>query len=318
MVDDVVEDRQSIPGQPGMAIDASGGQAYDPSKNVADLVKAKGESDDALRKENQRFFDAQLGSADKFHNFAREATEKYQNFAREAGDKYNTAIVNAETRRIDQLAQTRQEFQNTIRDMLAESVRTTSTLVSTQLVQIQATFDTRVSKLEAQAFTAAGRSSVADPAMESAMARMSSGIISLSTQTSETLAKMQAMNAEGMAKLTGTMTTMQANAAMTAGETAGSGEATAAQVRAAGMAMLREQSGHSSTQILVSAAVGVVAALSLVLSIFVAMRQPPAAPTPVYQVPGPVYQAPPSQYAPSAPAPQRYHSRGTGYHATLV
>lgn len=85
---------------------------------------------------------------------------------------FQNSLRDAETRRIDQLAQNRQEFQNTIRDMLAESVRTTSTLVSTQLVQIQATFDTRVSKLEAFQFTLAGRASVADPAMSDALGRM--------------------------------------------------------------------------------------------------------------------------------------------------
>jgi DNA anti-recombination protein RmuC len=95
-------------------------------------------------------------------------------------------LGDAETRRIDQLAQTRQEFQNTIRDMLAESVRTTSTLVSTQLVQIQATFDTRVSKLEAGAFTQAGKSSVADPALSEALARMTATMAALQSSGERT------------------------------------------------------------------------------------------------------------------------------------
>jgi acid phosphatase family membrane protein YuiD len=308
MGDDAEEDRRSVPGQPGIAVDSAGGQVVDPTKNVEDLVEAKGKSDDALRKENQRFFDAQLQSADKYHNFARDAAERYQNFAREAGDKYNSAIVNAETRRIDQLAQTRQEFQNTIRDMLAESVRTTSTLVSTQLVQIQATFDTRVSKLEAQAFTAAGRSSVNDPAIESAMSRMSAGIAALSTQTAESMNKMAGINAEAMAKIAATVSAMQSSAASTAGEHVGTGEATSAQSRTAAFELLKSQAGHSNTQIMVSMAVGVVAALGLVLSIFVAMRQPQA----------PVYQAPVYQQAPQPPSPQKYPSRGTGYRATFL
>jgi len=103
---------------------------------------------------------------------------------------FQNAQRDAETRRIDELAETRQEFQNTIRDMLAESVRTTSTLVSTQLVQIQATFDTRVSKLEAGAFTAAGRSSVQDPQTADALSRMAAGIASLSTTTTEAMNRM--------------------------------------------------------------------------------------------------------------------------------
>ena len=108
----------------------------------------------------------------------------------------------AETRRIDQLAQTRQEFQNTIRDMLAESVRTTSTLVSTQLVQIQATFDTRVSKLEAGAFTQAGKSSVADPQLADFMRMMSQNIQSIGSASTDMAAKMTSQQAEATAKLT--------------------------------------------------------------------------------------------------------------------
>ncbi len=108
----------------------------------------------------------------------------------------------SETRRIDQLAQTRQEFQNTIRDMLAESVRTTSTLVSTQLVQIQATFDTRVSKLEAGAFTQAGKSSVADPQLADFMRMMSQNIQGIGVASTDMAAKMTAQQADATAKLT--------------------------------------------------------------------------------------------------------------------
>jgi cobalamin biosynthesis Mg chelatase CobN len=302
-------DKRSMPGQPGIAVDATGGQVIDPTKNVEDLVEAKSKSDEALRRENQRFFDAQLKAADNFHNFAREANEKFSNYARESETRFQRELTSAETRRIDQLAQTRQEFQNTIRDMLAESVRTTSTLVSTQLVQIQATFDTRVSKLEAQAFTAAGRSSVADPAMESAMSRMSSGIASVATQTSDSLTKMAAANAEGIAKLTVSMAAMQASAAAAAGEQTGSGEATSAQARAAAFEILKTQVGHSSTQITVSIAVGVVAAISLVLSIFIAIRTGTQS---AYEQPRPAYREP----APNQSAPQQYRFRGTDYRVT--
>ena len=100
--------------------------------------------------------------------------------------QYQDSQRDSETRRIDQLAETRQEFQNTIRDMLAESVRTTSTLVSTQLVQIQATFDTRVSKLEAAAFTQAGRSSVSDPATANALNEMAVAVRNLNRSDDNT------------------------------------------------------------------------------------------------------------------------------------
>jgi hypothetical protein len=93
--------------------------------------------------------------------------------------------------------------------MLAESVRTTSTLVSTQLVQIQATFDTRVSKLEAGAFTAAGRSSVQDPQTSDALSRMAASISSLASTTTDAMNKTSIAAAEAMSKLTTTISSMK-------------------------------------------------------------------------------------------------------------
>jgi hypothetical protein len=258
--------------QPGPGVDRYGNQVIDPSKNVADLVEAKAKSDAELRAAEQRFLDAQLASMNKFNDYARESGEKFntfsresaekldrvrdqvergaeikfQNYAREAEARIQINRTDAETRRIDQLAETRQEFQNTIRDMLAESVRTTSTLVSTQLVQIQATFDTRVSKLEAQAFTAAGRSSVADPAIESAMTRMSQGISGLSASSADAMNKMAASNAEAMTKLTATMASMQASAAAAAGERGGKTAATTAQIVAETLRVHGETAKHGS------------------------------------------------------------------------
>jgi hypothetical protein len=130
---------------------------------------------------------------------------------------FQNAQIASETRRIDQLAQTRQEFQNTIRDMLAESVRTTSTLVSTQLVQIQATFDTRVSKLEAGAFTQAGKQSVADPAISDAITRMTLGLTRVKTESDDAFARMAASNTEQTAKLTNAIAAMGQAGANTTG-----------------------------------------------------------------------------------------------------
>lgn len=222
-MDEEKSDNRTEPGQPGIGVDKFGGQVVDPTKNVEDLVEAKSRSDQALRESDRRFLDAQIIAIEKLQNYAREAGQTFQNFAREKSEQYLKSQIDSETRRIDQLAETRQEFQNTIRDMLAESVRTTSTLVSTQLVQIQATFDTRVSKLEAQAFTAAGRSSVADPAIEGAITRMSQGIASLSMQTAETMSKVASSNQEAIAKVAATLSTMQTTEAMTSGKSAGVG-----------------------------------------------------------------------------------------------
>jgi len=169
---------------------------------------------------------------------------------------YQNAQRDAETRRIDQLAETRQEFQNTIRDMLAESVRTTSTLVSTQLVQIQATFDTRVSKLEAGAFTAAGRSSVQDPQTADALSRMASGIAALSTTTTEAMNKTATATSDAIAKLTLTLAGMQVTESGVGGQRKGMVDtnarllavimavATVASVFIAGIAVVIAMRGH--------------------------------------------------------------------------
>ncbi len=169
-------------GQPGIGIDSHGGAVIDPTENVIALVKAGEATAAMLRAADQRFLDAQLAASEKLQTFAREAEAKFQDYARDAVSLLHNSLRDAETRRIDQLASTRQEFQNTIRDMLAESVRTTSSLVSTQLVQIQATFDARVTKLEQAQLTQAGRSSVADPALEAAMNRITSTMTALAGQ----------------------------------------------------------------------------------------------------------------------------------------
>lgn len=142
----------------------------DPTKNVIDLVHAQDKHQNDMREGLKELTLAKIEGLKDALKFLSDGIVQYQTGQREA-----------ETRRIDQLATTRQEFQNTIRDMLAESVRTTSTLVSTQLVQIQATFDTRVSKLEAGAFTQAGKSSVSDPATADALTTMARAVQTLTT-----------------------------------------------------------------------------------------------------------------------------------------
>jgi DNA anti-recombination protein RmuC len=158
--------------EPGMGIgvDSMGGPVVDPTENVRELVLAESKYQTSKSDSLKELMLALIESLKDQIKMLSEASAAYQN-----------AQVASETRRIDQLAQTRQEFQNTIRDMLAESVRTTSTLVSTQLVQIQATFDTRVSKLEAGAFTQAGKSSVSDPATADALTKMATAINALTS-----------------------------------------------------------------------------------------------------------------------------------------
>jgi hypothetical protein len=130
----------------GIGVDSHGARVIDPTKNVEDLVKALEGALAQFRTSDIKYVDTQLMAAEKLQDYARGAETRLhalelqaESRLRDALRSADRALADAETRRIDQLAQTRQEFQNTIRDMLAESVRTTSTLVSTQLVQIQAT-----------------------------------------------------------------------------------------------------------------------------------------------------------------------------------
>ncbi len=122
---------------PGIPVDARGNPTIDPTKNVLDLVRAESLRQDGLR-------DAQK----EMHGHALSMLEKFQNFARDSESKLQTWQRQAESVRIDQLAQLRQVYETRIAEMLAVSVKSTSDLVSTQLVQIQATFNDRVSKLE--------------------------------------------------------------------------------------------------------------------------------------------------------------------------
>ena len=181
-----------------------------------------------VRSADQKFLDAQLHSTERFQNFAREAEANLQRFARQLDVRYtdsmraaDASLAAAETRRIDQLAQTRQEFQNTIRDMLAASATSTSTLVATQLVQIRTVFDTRVSKLEAYQFTQAGKSAAQDPQLEANMTRMAQSIAALTRETADSITKNSAAASEAIAKLTMTLSAMQASENMTGGRQKG-------------------------------------------------------------------------------------------------
>jgi DNA repair exonuclease SbcCD ATPase subunit len=182
--------------RPGIGVDASGGQVIDPTKNVEDLARGIETRAAELRVADQRYLDAQFSALEKSQNFAREANYKLNNFAREAGEKLEAALRNAETARVNELAATRKEYEDTIRDMLSQSTETNSKLVASQLVQIQNVFDTRVSKLEAYQFTQAGRSSVSDPALSVALAEMATSIQALTRSSTKTDTRR-----EGMANL---------------------------------------------------------------------------------------------------------------------
>lgn len=159
-----------IEGDPGIPIDYRGQRTIDPTKNVLDLVRAESKYQDAMR-----------DSLKEYQNGMRESLREFQNFARDS-----------EAKRLGQLADNTRMFQDTIRNMLAESVRTTSDLVAGQLAQMQNTFNDRVSKLEAGAFVAAGKSSVADPQLAETMSRINNSISSLTANNTEATAKLTA------------------------------------------------------------------------------------------------------------------------------
>lgn len=214
--DDDLPPRQVGSTGQGIPVDFHGGPTVDPTKNVLDLVRAESKYQDAMRGELEKRSDAAIRMLVNQLKILNDASTAYQSAQRES-----------ETKRIDQLAQTRQEFQNTIRDMLAESVRTTSTLVSSQLVQIQATFNERVSKLEAGAFTQAGKQSVADPATSDAMMRLSSGLTSLKTNTDEAMSRLTVVQAEQLAKLTAVVSANVTSGASREGTRMGQGQVVA-------------------------------------------------------------------------------------------
>src|ERR1035437_6907060 len=87
-----------------------------------------------------------------------------------AEGRHQDAMRAAETIRIDQLAELRRDYENQISNILSAGVKDKSDLVSSQLVQIQNTFDTRVAKLEEFRLTTLARSSVTDPALATALA----------------------------------------------------------------------------------------------------------------------------------------------------
>lgn len=167
--------------EPGIGVDSSGSRTIDPTKNVIDLTNAESKTRDKLRAADTELFNTKIDSLKEMFQLLTTHVTQFQ-----------TAMRDSETRRVDQLATTRQDFQNTIRDMLAESVRTTSNLVSTQLVQIQATFDTRVTKLEAGAFTQAGKEQRPDPAMAEALQRMVTSFSAVQAGNEIAMAKMLA------------------------------------------------------------------------------------------------------------------------------
>lgn len=146
----------------GKGVDRTGGAAVDPTKNVLDLVEAEAKKRDEFRVVDAQLIDAKIETLRAEQRVLKAMTDGHQNLQNWMRD--------SESKRLDQLSSLRETYEKRIADMLSESVRSTSALVSTQLLQIQSTFDARVNKLEEFRLLSTGRSSVSDPALVEAMA----------------------------------------------------------------------------------------------------------------------------------------------------
>lgn len=171
----------------------------DPTKNVLDLVKAESRYQDGMRDGL-----AQLVAA------------------KAEGDRnLQAAKTEAEIRRLDQLAAQAKTYETRIAEMLRTSVESTSTLVSTQLLQIQSTFNERVAKLEQFRYESSGKTSVSDPALASALASIGSGMTTMQAAFIESLGKMAAVNAEATDKMVSSIASIKSQQTMTEGVSRG-------------------------------------------------------------------------------------------------
>ena len=145
-------------------------EPIDPTKNVLDLVNAESKYQDGMR----------------------EALRELTKFSTSGEAKFVKYMIESESKRLDQLAELRRQYDVRIADMLRTSVESTSNLVSTQLVQIQQTFNDRVAKLEQFRWESGGKTSVSDPALALALEKMAATVVSNKASEIETLAKMAA------------------------------------------------------------------------------------------------------------------------------
>jgi hypothetical protein len=104
----VKPNERAAQGQPGVAVDFRGDSTVDPTKNVGDLVRALEASQTAALEALEKLMNEKVGGLKEIVLLISSNVVAFQNAQRDA-----------ETRRIDELAATRQEFSNTIRDTIA-------------------------------------------------------------------------------------------------------------------------------------------------------------------------------------------------------
>ncbi len=74
-----------------------------------------------------------------------------------AESKFQNAMREAETRRVNELDRQRDRYEARIATMLKESMQTTSTILSTQLTNMQNTYDRRLAELEKFRYESGGK-----------------------------------------------------------------------------------------------------------------------------------------------------------------
>jgi hypothetical protein len=140
----------------GVGVDQYGGPAIDPTENVLSLVDAESRHRDSLRA---------------------------------ADNKYQDDMRDAETRRINELRAQKQTFDMELARVLRANQEAASTLLATQLQEVKRDLADRTSKLEQFRWETGGKSSVADPATDAALARMTSAITNLTKSETTTAGK---------------------------------------------------------------------------------------------------------------------------------
>jgi flagellar biosynthesis GTPase FlhF len=142
----------------GHGIDPIGNQVIDPTKNVLDLVSAAIARQDDLRQAADKLTEVRVQSLKELEEVRTEALKAFETARHDSESRIQNWMRDTEMKRIAGLDTQRQFYETRIADMLRTSVESTSTLVSNQLVQIQSTFNDRVSQLERFRYETGGSS----------------------------------------------------------------------------------------------------------------------------------------------------------------
>jgi hypothetical protein len=185
----------------------------DPSFNVLGVVESESKYQDGMRI-----------AFDRLQTFALDAENKLQTFARESESKMQTWMRDAESKRLDQLSAQKQASDTQIANILADGVKDKSNLVSTQLVQIQSTFDTRVAKLEEFRLLSTGRSSVADPALATTLETLGRNISGMQASFTKTMNDFSEKHSGTMDKMALSILALQDTGRIGSGKDAGRSE----------------------------------------------------------------------------------------------